>query len=196
MTATELTIFAASVAVLLFMPGPTNALMMTSGALVGIRRSMPLISLEIAGYLLAIMPLLALDELAGGFRQELSLLLKSFAALVTITTAARLWLNAGPHTSASASPTALGVFLQTLFNPKALIFAFAIIPPVPGLASLIAKTATFTALVFVAASFWITVGSASSRVPILPKYGVVRVSSIVLAGYAVYFAISVVFLSA
>lgn len=196
MTLAELTIFAASVALLLFMPGPTNALMMTSGALTGVHRSMPLISFEIAGYLLAILPLLALNELAGGFRQELSLLLKSLAALVTIATAARLWLKARPDTSVKASPTSLEIFLQTLFNPKALIFAFAIIPPVAGPASLMAKITTFTALVCLAASFWIVVGATSCRVPILPRYWIARTSSLVLAGYAIYFAMSVIHVAA
>lgn len=192
MSLAEFSIFATSVALLLFMPGPTNALMMTSGALVGIRRSIPLIPFEIAGYLLAIMPLLAIDTLAGGFRQELSLLLKSLAALVTIATAARLWLKANPDTSAAASPTSLGILLPTFFNPKALILAFAIIPPVAGVASLLAKIATLVALVLLAASFWIVIGAASRCAPILPRHRIARISSIVLTGYAIYFVMSVI----
>jgi threonine/homoserine/homoserine lactone efflux protein len=192
MTLAEFSIFATSAALLLFMPGPTNALMMTSGALAGIRRSMPLIPFEIAGYLLAIIPLLAIDALSAGFRLELSLLLKSLAAIVAIASAARLWRRARSDSLVAASPTSLGIFLQTLFNPKALIFAFAIIPPVVEPASLVVKIATFVALVFLAASFWTVVGATSRSTEILPRHWIARISSIMLTGYAVYFAMSVI----
>lgn len=186
----ELTIFVTSAALLLLIPGPTNALMMTSGALVGIRRSIPLISFEIAGYLLAILPLLALNELASEFRKQASLLLQLMAAVVTIATAARLWQKAGQDTPVMASPTALGIFLQTFFNPKAIIFAFSIMPPMLGLVSFATKIVTFTTLIFVAATFWIVLGAGGRSVADLPKHWISRISSLVLTGYAAYFIIS------
>lgn len=192
MTIAEFIIFTASVGLLLFMPGPTNALMMTSGALSGIRTSLPLIWFEIAGYSLAIAPLLVLNEIAGTFQHELALVLKSLAALVTIAAAIRLWLRSAPDASDKARPTPMGIFLQTLFNPKALIFAFALIPPVAGPANLAAKAVTLVTLVALAASFWILVGATTRRVPALGRHLVTRTSSLVLAGFAAYFLSSVI----
>src|SRR5919205_2164515 len=54
--------FVAAVALMLAMPGPTNALLTASGATVGLRRSLGLIPAEIAGYLVTIGALM----LAGG----------------------------------------------------------------------------------------------------------------------------------
>jgi threonine/homoserine/homoserine lactone efflux protein len=48
-------LFAASVMILLIMPGPTNTLLATSGATVGFRRSTPLLLSELAGYTLSVL---------------------------------------------------------------------------------------------------------------------------------------------
>ncbi len=50
--------FVASPAVLLAIPGPTNALLAASGAFVGVRKSRRLVIAAIAGYLLAIFVLM------------------------------------------------------------------------------------------------------------------------------------------
>lgn len=192
MTVATFSVFILSSGLLLFMPGPTNALLMSSGALSGFRRSLPLIAVEIAGYLAVIAPLLALDALASGFRMELSLILKSLAASVMIVAAARLWLGAGSGAADAAGPGATSIFLITLFNPKSLIFAFAILPPVAGLADLAVKGAMLTGLVVLSALFWIAIGAGSRRLPVLPGRWVARASSLVLTGFAVYFVASVI----
>lgn len=51
---TDPILFAFAVIAILATPGPTNALLATAGAANGLRRSLPLVPAELAGYLIAI----------------------------------------------------------------------------------------------------------------------------------------------
>jgi len=51
---TDPILFAFAVIAILATPGPTNALLATAGAANGLRRSLPLVPAELAGYVIAI----------------------------------------------------------------------------------------------------------------------------------------------
>jgi threonine/homoserine/homoserine lactone efflux protein len=112
---------------LLLVPGPTNTLLATSGALAGVRRSLRLLPCELIGYLIAIgvwyrilRPLIALHPSGPLFS-------KLLACAYLIYTVTKLYnSNPGPSPTACAagSPVSPGeIFFVTLLNPKAVVFA-------------------------------------------------------------------------
>ena len=107
---------------LLLTPGPTNTMLLVGGATNGLKRSLGLPPAEMLGYLAAI-HILAFS--IGPFVQQSSLaqlLLRLALALYLTWLALRLWRS--PQTSVPEQVVTPGrVFLVTLLNPKALIFA-------------------------------------------------------------------------
>lgn len=88
-------LFALAVLVVLGTPGPTNSLLATAGATAGLRRSLPLIAAEAAGYTLAILTigLLLGPVLAGAPLLAATLRLAVGAYLLLL--AIRLWHRSG-----------------------------------------------------------------------------------------------------
>nr|WP_225780326.1 LysE family translocator [Pseudomonas sp. Marseille-Q3773] len=122
------TIFAATSLVLL-VPGPTNTLLMSSGYLVGAMRTAPLLLAEAAGYSVAITAwgfvLLSVAQRLPGVLIAVKLL----CTVYLVCLALKLWST--PVVSAPQTRRPIGVgalFLATLLNPKALLFASAIFP--------------------------------------------------------------------
>jgi threonine/homoserine/homoserine lactone efflux protein len=155
--------FTLAVLVLLVTPGPTNTLLAASGAIAGVTRSLRLIPAELGGYLVAIVTLLFL---VGPEIQDHALAiaaLKILAGLWLCGSAVRLWRNARGSVSTTRTPVEPGrVFVTTLLNPKALIFAFAIIPPRSPVAAgpwLLG----FSVLVALVGAFWIFLGRSLAR---------------------------------
>ncbi|MGY4305640.1 threonine/homoserine/homoserine lactone efflux protein [Bradyrhizobium sp. USDA 4369] len=127
----DLLTFVLSTAALLATPGPTNTLLATAGASRGARASAHLLLAELAGYLLAILllrvvlgPVLATAPLGGHA-------LRVVVVLYLLHLAASLWRHGGAGHSDAAAVTLRRVFITTLFNPKAIIFAFTLLPA-PG----------------------------------------------------------------
>jgi threonine/homoserine/homoserine lactone efflux protein len=113
---------------LLLMPGPTNTLLLTSGTVAGWRRSIGLAVAELLGYSAAILLLVVgIGPLVRAF-PPLALGLKIVAALYLISVAVVLWRRGGVETGRTAPIEFHRLFVTTLFNPKALIFAFFIVP--------------------------------------------------------------------
>jgi threonine/homoserine/homoserine lactone efflux protein len=183
--------FAAGVALLLAMPGPTNALLMAAGAERGLRRGLPLITVEIIAYGLAITPLLIFSEMLGAWREIGGLALKTIAIGIVLLLAFRLWQRAGKAME-GAVISAKSIFWVTLFNPKSLVFAFVIFPPVTGMTDIGAKAGLFTLLALAAGSLWIAAGAllASGRMQRAELIG--RLSAIALCAFAVYLGMSAV----
>lgn len=189
-TDTSLFIFATSAALLLAMPGPTNAVLATAGAAQGLGRALSLLLAELGGYAIALALLLSLDELAGSFRSEISLGLRGTAAVLLMATAWRMWRAEGVSSGsghAGKTPGPGNVFLLTLFNPKALILGFAIFPPVIAQGALIAAASLFAVIVVVTGFGWIVAGAATRKLPGEPGVVVARLSSLVIGGFACYF---------
>ncbi|HRM52126.1 MAG TPA: LysE family transporter [Acinetobacter johnsonii] len=123
--------FIGLVITILLTPGPTNTLLASSGIQVGIRKSLRLIPAEAFGYLISIT---AWGFLIGKVSVHLPLLptiLKLFSASYIIYLAIKLWRTADAEVSFN-QPTirARELFLATLLNPKALLFASAIFPTI------------------------------------------------------------------
>ena len=120
---TFLTFFTATY-VLLAMPGPTNTLLATSGAGIGIARSLHLLAAELCGYLLAIALLrLALGPIVSDIPIA-ALALRVAVTVYILCLAFMLW-RVNTRERRDGAPVRFGqVLLATLLNPKALVFAF------------------------------------------------------------------------
>ncbi|MDO8605646.1 MAG: LysE family translocator [Phaeospirillum sp.] len=152
------TTFVLAVLALLATPGPTNTLLAASGASVGVIRSLKLVPAEIGGYLTAITLLIAVIGPLVAAHAVIAVGLKLAASLWLICCALRLWRNVDEEIGRSET-SIRHVFITTLVNPKALIFALVIFPqgtPIetaPWLAG-------FSGLVVIVAIGWICFGAA------------------------------------
>ena len=121
-------LFALAVLAVLGTPGPTNTLLATAGATAGVRRALPLIPAEAAGYTISILTLgLALGPamartpvLAGALRVAVGAYL--------LLLALRLWRRGASAMATGGVVTPAQVFITTLLNPKAIVFALGILP--------------------------------------------------------------------
>ena len=138
--------FLAGTATLLAVPGPTNTLLAASGAAVGARRSLILVPIEIAGYLVAIGCLMTVVAPLANSTPLLPIVAKLVASLWLAITAVTLWRNGRNHAVSVAPVSPAQLFVTTLLNPKALVFAFVIFP-VGGVATFAESAAVFAALV-------------------------------------------------
>jgi threonine/homoserine/homoserine lactone efflux protein len=156
--------FLIAVAAILISPGPTNTLLSTSGALVGLRRSLPLIVMEMAGYLLAIFLvcrfLRPIIDKTGYFALGLRVVFSLYLVLL----AYRLWHERIKEVEYSARiVSGTKVFVTTLLNPKAFIFAFAVFPPFADMMQFGAYGAAFLLISLPISIAWIAVGSSIGR---------------------------------
>lgn len=178
--------FAVAVLALLATPGPTNTLLAASGAAVGVRGSLRLVLAEICGYLLSI---LLLTGVLGGLVAAypvVSIGLKLAASLWLTACAVRLWRQAGQGFSAAGATISMRrVFLTTLINPKAFIFALVILPR-GDLLDMAPWLAAFSALVVVVATCWIGFGAmiARSAGGLVTPLRIWRSAAVVLATFA------------
>jgi threonine/homoserine/homoserine lactone efflux protein len=186
--------FVLAVVALLAVPGPTNTLLAASGAAIGPRPSLPLIPAEIAGYLVAIGILLAAIEPLARAYPAVMVGAKLAAAAYLAWTAVQLWRGGSAELMAFPAPASPArVFLTTLLNPKALIFASVIFPR-DGLASLVVHAAVFTALVAAIGAGWIGLGNviAHAAAGAATPQRVSRVGAVALGVFATLIARSAV----
>jgi threonine/homoserine/homoserine lactone efflux protein len=124
------TLFIAATAVILAVPGPTNALLAASGAAHGIRRSLKLVPTVLVAYLAAILAWGSLLTPAATLWPPIAPLMRLACALFLAVTAIRLWRGSG-RLSAKPAPSVntRTITLVTLLNPKALLFATGGFPP-------------------------------------------------------------------
>lgn len=153
---TDPVLFALAVLALLATPGPTNTLLATAGASGGFRRSLLLVPAEAAGYLLAISFIFTLLGPAVAALPALGLALRVLVGAYLLHVAWKLW-RAAPGRLAAGLVTPARVFLTTLFNPKALVFALGIVPL--GAEGGALYLAAFALLTMMVALGWIGVGA-------------------------------------
>lgn len=179
---TDPIIYLLAVVTILATPGPTNTLMATAGATLGIGRALPLLAGELGGYLLSITAIrLVIGPIVLGL-PALGIAVKVGVAVYLVWLAVKVWRSAG-HTAGTGAPVGfVDVFVTTLFNPKALIFALTVIPNEhPALGWYFAG---FALLVLAAGSGWIAIGALLTAAAGRRAGYVQRAASIVLVGFA------------
>jgi threonine/homoserine/homoserine lactone efflux protein len=186
MTIGEYFSFLGGAGLLLTMPGPTNAFLMSAGAhrAGGIGLAWPVL----IAYGTVIIPLVLLQEFFGAWLTGVEATLKSLSTLLLAVLAVRMWRSASKATG--IAPGVIGpreIFASTLVNPKGLVLAFAVFPPLDSVPSVAAKSLTFAALVFFAATVWIGIGRslAAGGTPAV-QGRVVRASAVIVGLFAVY----------
>jgi threonine/homoserine/homoserine lactone efflux protein len=176
-------LFMLAVLTILGTPGPTNTLLSTSGAIAGIKRSLPLLIGELGGYLVAIAAIrIVLGPIFSAY-PLLGTALKIAVAVYLGWIAVRLWLRGARIADHGAAVTIANVFVTTLLNPKALIFALAVFPQAhPQLAWFIVA---FAISVLTVGGSWIAIGCIIGATAGERHAGLVpRVASVALASFA------------
>lgn len=148
---------------LLATPGPTNTLLATSGAAVGMRRSVPLLVAEFMGYLLAIVLLRSLVSPVIAAAPVVGTALRLAAAVYLLYLAFKLWQTGVQMPADGTSVTFTNVFITTLLNPKAIIFAFTLLPAGHGLLALAPWMAGLSLMIGVVGGLWIVAGASVRR---------------------------------
>ena len=185
-------LFASSVLLLLILPGPTNTLLATSGATVGFRRSLLLLVGELSGYLVSIFLIQFVLGPAMAKAPATALLLRVAAGAYLLVLSIRLWIT--PFLVSRAVISLRQLFVTTLLNPKAFVFALVIIPfssPRP-----LRYVALFAAMVPVIGALWIALGALLGR-GTQPRYLKVfpKAASVVLAIFSATLISSAFFLA-
>lgn len=183
---TELPAFLLACLALLAAPGPTNALAAASGAQRGLRPSLPLVAAVLTAYVVAVAVWSVILGLVAGTQPWVPIAAKLLAVLFLLRTAFRLWRTA--KTSAPATITPTQVATVTLFNPKALVFAFAIFPPF-GWPDIMPFAAGFAALVLACTVGWIALGAAAGSTRWLDSKRINQITAGVLVVFAVLLVI-------
>lgn len=117
------------VSLVLIVPGPTNTLLLSSGLKVGVRRTSPLIGAEALGYVIAISLWGFFLSALSASRPWLPVAVKLLSSVYIVYLAAKIWRQSAALQHVTASPVGLrDMFLTTLMNPKALLFASTLFP--------------------------------------------------------------------
>ena len=124
--------FALAVLGLLFTPGPTNTLLAVGGASRFGHGVVRLVPAELAGYMLAVVPVWLLGEGLVRAIPDVALVLQAVAAIWVGWLAAQLWRRRTTADETAASVTTGRVFVTTLLNPKALVFGLVLLPQLQG----------------------------------------------------------------
>ncbi|MFM0695270.1 LysE family transporter [Paraburkholderia graminis] len=186
-------LLAVGIVVVLITPGPTNTLLASAGLRQGVRRSLPLIAAELAGYLVAISVWGRFLAQAAHALPWLSALLRVAAGTYIAWLAVDMWRAAValPDSTQKASGT-LRLFLATLLNPKALLFAGTIFPAAAFVLwpAYLLSMLIFACLLAPIALAWIAFGAAlgSGKLGWLDPAKIQRGASVVLGVFSLTLA--------
>ena len=182
--------FVGLVVTILLTPGPTNTLLASSGIQVGIRKSLGLIPAEALGYFISISLWGVIIGSVSKHFPSIPVILKLFSAGYILFLALKLW-RTSDHVENFDQAT-IGIrelFIATLLNPKALLFASAIFPAFVwhNLSAYISHMLVFLMLIIPIAFFWTFIGSVlcSNKVTWLNQRNMQRTASLVLVSFTV-----------
>ena len=189
----DMLLFVLGVAIVLITPGPTNTLLAAAGLWQGVRRAARLAWAELVGYVVSI-------SAWGGFLVHAAHSLAWLSPLVRMAScgyvaylAIRMWrMTLAFEAPSQAELGSRTLFVATLLNPKAILFAGTIFPPVAfvqGTAYLIAMT-VFTVLLLPIGFAWIAFGAAlgSGWLAWISTKSMQRCASLVLAAFSLSLA--------
>ena len=192
-SASAIALLAVGIVVVLITPGPTNTLLASAGLRQGVRRSLPLIAAELAGYLVAISVWGRFLAQAAHALPWLSVLLRVAAGTYIAWLAVDMWRAAValPDSTQKASGT-LRLFIATLLNPKALLFAGTIFPAAAFVLwpAYLLSMLIFACLLAPIALAWIAFGAAlgSGKLGWLDPAKIQRGASVVLGVFSLTLA--------
>lgn len=187
--------FVLAVFAVLATPGPTNTLLATSGAAAGFKRSLPLLIAEIAGYMISISVLsFVVGPLVRG-SHELSVALRIGCGLYLLYVAVKLWREGAAAFTSNEPVKFRRVFIATLLNPKAIVFAFVIVPHLADgrLREALPYMGALSCLIVCIGGSWIGLGALlqASAGPRLNAGLVRRAGAVVLGVFATLISTSV-----
>jgi threonine/homoserine/homoserine lactone efflux protein len=178
-------LFALTVLLILGTPGPTNTLLATAGGTAGFRRALPLVPAEAGGYLISILAIGLAVGPAIASLPAVALGLRLAVGVYLAWLAVRLWRRGAVDLSV-VPVTPRQVFVTTLLNPKALVFALGVIPF--GTPDWWAYLASFLGLLVLVALCWIGLGAAlgraagaTGRAGLVPRIGAAAVGAFAVA---------------
>jgi threonine/homoserine/homoserine lactone efflux protein len=179
---TDLWLFLLAVLTVLGTPGPTNTLLATAGATAGLRPSLHLLLAELSGYLISIGLIRAVLGPIFAAAPMFAIALKIVVAAYLVWVAIEVWRKT-LSVERGRAVTFSRVFVATLLNPKALIFALAIFPREPLVPT--THLAIFVASVGLCGFAWIAAGRTLSAAT--GEHGariIPRVAAVALGGFA------------
>jgi threonine/homoserine/homoserine lactone efflux protein len=162
----SLTFFVLALAAIFAVPGPTNAMLLVSGAQRGFVRALPVVGATLSAYI----PSVALQYFFGS---ALIAELTAAAQFIKLALAAYLLVIAWQTWKFEMERSVSGVglvkarqlFFVTAINPKTVIIAFAIFPPRLPADDLVLHGAIFVVMVSIACCLWAFAGSLLKRLP-------------------------------
>lgn len=184
-------VFLLSVALILLTPGPTNTLLALAGLGLGMRRALPLLVFELAGYLISISLwglLLAPIQLQFPW---IATLVKVAASAYLAWTAVKVWRDAKLlQTSQQRTITPKVLFVATLLNPKGVLFALVIFPPhaFDMLQSYALTMVSFACLLVPIGAIWISLGHVlnNRRLTFINPRKIQQVSAVALGMFSAF----------
>ena len=188
-----LLVFVLSVALILVTPGPTNTLLALAGLGLGLRRALPLLVVELAGYFISISTWGLLLAPLQAQHPWVATLVRIASACYLAYTAVKVWRDARLLQSGqqrAIMPRQL--FTATLLNPKGLLFALVIFPPhaFETLRLYAVAMAAFTCLLVPIGALWICLGHAlgHGRLRFVSPRKVQQLGSVAIAMFSAFIA--------
>jgi len=192
-SASAIALFAVGIVVVLITPGPTNTLLASAGLRQGVRRSVPLVAAELAGYLVAISVWGRFLTHAAHALPWLPASLRAAAGLYIAWLAVDMWRAAVALPDSTQKANGMrSLFVATLLNPKALLFAGTIFPAdaFAHWQAYVVAMLLFACLLVPIALAWIAFGAAlgSGRLGWLDPAKIQRGASVVLGVFSLSLA--------
>ena len=148
--------FLSAVLALLVTPGPTNTLLAVAGAGEGFVRPLRLVPVEMAAYLLVVVPVAVAGAPLLETVPALAAALRAVAAIWVMALAVRMWRL--DTSEAGGLVTVRGLFFTTLLNPKTLVIGLVLLPS-PASPQFMPHLALFAGLLPLVATMWIAAGA-------------------------------------